>query len=342
LARGVLVDRDRPNFGDLAAIQDPERFVWAILPHAARSFAPSILLLSEGDARVAAVGYLYARMLDTYEDLSTGPAQAREALALFARRFDTEPPGRAPASPSTTHPDLRDETHLLLVERHRLVDEVFMGLDSPTRARIRRLVQNMAAGMIEYSTIFEDQQGVLNDERQVLDYCHRVIGLPALFIMETLLGRISGDHHRDALEVSELLQLANITRDIEKDLQRGVAYHPALRAHLGSSSEGVAAEAVAAARRDLILLATRRAPSFRRLVDAVDLPRLSPARAAAVLMVLFTYRHYRDAAVEAGMRPWSASRPGTALVLRSLPAAFSPKWANRVMIRVESDLLATV
>ncbi len=315
--------------------------MWAILPHAARSFAPSILLLSKDDARAAAVGYLYARMLDTYEDLSTGPAEARKTLALFARRFDTEQPGQAPASPSPTSPDLRDETHLLLVERHRLVDEVFMRLDSPTRARIRRLVQDMAAGMIEFSTIFESQQGVLDDEGQVLDYCHRVIGLPALFIMETLLGRVPADHHRDALEVSELLQLANITRDIEKDLRRGIAYHPALRAHLGSNGEGVTA-AVAVARRDLILLATRRAPSFRRLVDAVDLPRLSPARAAAVLMVLFTDRHYRDCAVEAGMRPWSGSRPVSALVLTSLPAAFSPKWADRVMVRVETDLLATV
>ena len=75
--------------------------------------------------------------------------------------------------------------------------------------------------MIEFSTIFEGQQGVLDDERQVLDYCHRVIGLPALFVMETLLGSVSGDHRRDALEVSELIQLANITRDIEKDLRAG-------------------------------------------------------------------------------------------------------------------------
>jgi len=316
--------------------------VWAILPHAARSFAPSILLLPEDDARAAAVGYLYARMLDTYEDLSTTPAEARRSLALFARRFDTDQPGRAPAFPTPTSPDPRDETHLLLVARHRLVDEVFLGLDSPTRARITRLVQDMAAGMIEFSTIFEGQQGVLDDEGQVLAYCHRVIGLPALFVMETLLGSVSADHQGDALEVSELLQLANITRDIEKDLQRGIAYHPVLRAHLGSNGEGVTAVAIAVARRDLILLATRRAPSFRRLVDAVDLPRLSPARAAAVLMVLFTDRHYRDCAVEAGMRPWSSSRPGSGLVLTSLPAAFSPKWADRVMVRVERDLLATV
>ncbi|HEY6635797.1 MAG TPA: squalene/phytoene synthase family protein [Acidimicrobiia bacterium] len=342
LARGALVDRNNPRLGHLASIEDAESFVWAILPHAARSFAPSVLLLPEDDARAAAVGYLYARMLDTYEDLSDDPAQAREALALFAGRFDSERPSAAPPAPRPATPDLRDRTHLLLVESHRLVDEVFMQLDHATRARISRLARDMAAGMIEFSTIFEGQHGVLDDERQVLDYCHRVIGLPALFVMETLLGSISGDHRRDALEVSELIQLANITRDIEKDLQRGVAYHPALRAHLGSNGAGVTAVAVASARRDLILLATRRAASFRRLVDAVGLPRLSPARAAAVLMLLFTGRHYRNCAIDAGMPPRSVSRRASTLILTSLPAAVSPRWAQRVLIRVETDLLATV
>lgn len=342
LARGRLVDRSKPRLGHLASIEDPEEFVWAILPYAARSFAPSILLLSEDDARAAAVGYLYARMLDTYEDLSVDPSEARHALDSFAGRFNTEQPGQAPPAPDPPNTDSGDRAHLLLVGRYRLVDEVFLSLDSTTRARITRLVQDMASGMIEFSTIFERQEGVLDQERQVLDYCHRVIGLPAIFIMETLLGQVSGDHQRDAMEVSELIQLANITRDIEKDLRRGIAYHPALRAHLGSNGDGVTAVAVAAARRDLILLATRRAASFRRLVDAVGLPRLSPARAAAVLMVLYTGRHYRDCAVEAGMPQWSVSHRVSTLVLTSLPAAFSPWWAQRVMLRVETNLLTTV
>jgi len=339
LTRGAFVDRDRPDFHRLSSIRDPEKFVWAILPHAARSFAPSILLLSEDDARAAAIGYLYARMLDTYEDLSPEPAQAREALAAFASRFDSDRPGSAPSAPTPSDPDPRDRAHLLLVERHHLVDRVFMRLDGPTQARITKLIQDMSSGMIEFSSIFEGQEGVLDDEEQVLSYCHRVIGLPALFVMETLLGPVSTDHHRDALEVSELIQLANITRDIEKDLQRGIAYHPALRAYLGS--EQGSAAAVAIARRDLIQLATRRAPSFRRLVDAVGLPRLSPARAAAVLMVLFTSRHYRDCGINAGMPFRSGPRRKSTLVLTSIPAAVSPRWADRVMIRVEADLLAT-
>lgn len=342
LVRGAMVDRDDPRFDYLGSIEDPEQFVWAILPHAARSFAPSILLLPEDAARAAAVGYLYARMLDTYEDLSATPSEARKALLLFADRFSTDRPGEAPPSPNPSTADSRDQTHLLLIDRHRLVDEMFLQLDTITRSRITRLVEEMSSGMIEFSNLFEQQGGVLHEEQQVLDYCHRVIGLPALFVMELLLGEISGEHERDALEVSELIQLANITRDIEKDLRRGIAYHPKLQPHLGSDGAGEAAKDVAVARRDLMLLATKRAGSFRRLVETADLPRLSPARAAAVLMMLFTDRHYRDCAVDAGVPTWSGPRWAITMVLASLPAVVSPAWANWILLRIESDLLATV
>jgi phytoene/squalene synthetase len=341
LARGLRTDRDRPDLERLAAIHDPEEFVWAILPHAARSFAPSILLLPENEARAAAVGYLYARMLDTYEDLSDGELDARAALSSFASRFDGSEPGPAPVAPTPTHRDQRDLAHLLLVQQYRLVDELFLQLDRATRDRIVQLVHDMARGMVEFSIIFERQGGVLESDEQVLAYCHRVIGIPALFIMETLLGEVPADHRIDALEASELIQLANVTRDIEKDLARGVAYHPGLKDHLGSAGGGVTDLAVASARRDLILLATRRAASFRRLVDAVKLPRMSPARAGAVLMFLFTERHYRGCAINAGMTKFSVSRSVPTLVLISLPAVVSPRWADRVLARVETDLLAT-
>jgi phytoene/squalene synthetase len=339
LARGVFVSRDRPQFSKLAAIEDAESFIWAILPHAARSFAPSILLLPESHARAAAVGYLYARMLDTFEDLSETPATSRAALAEFALRFQTDRPAAPPVTPTPQHSDARDQAHLLLIDSCNLVDEVYLQLDPATRIRIATLVADMSAGMIEFSRTFETQGGVLSDEQQVLDYCHRVIGLPALFVMELLLGDLSGDHQRDALEVSELIQLANITRDIEKDLLRGIAYHPALAPHLRMEGPGIAAD-VSRARRDLMMLATRRSPAFRRLVDSAGLRRLSPARAAAVMMMLFTDRHYRECAAAAGLPTWSGPRRLTAMVLIALPAAVSPWWADRVLLRAERDLLA--
>jgi len=203
-------------------------------------------------------------------------------------------------------------------------------------------VKEMAVGMSEFSEIFERQGGVLHSENQVLEYCHHVIGLPALFVMELLMGDVLDEHHDDALQVSELIQLANITRDIEKDLLRGVAYHPALEPLMGSDGGAQGTALIASARRDLMLLATRRADAFRRLVDAVQLPRFSPARAAAVMMMLFTDRHYRACAEMAGMVSWSGPRRIPAMVLISLPAAVSRWWARRVLRRIEQDLLAAL
>ncbi len=340
LARGAFIDRDRPDLERLGSVSNPEQFVWAILPHAARSFAPSILLLPEASAREAAVGYLYARMLDTYEDLSPSPKVARDSLANFAARFTNEVPSPAPHSPSPATPDLRDRTHLLLVDRHNLVDAVFLELDPKARLRIVGLIRDMAAGMAEFSTIFERQKGVLGEEQQVLDYCHRVIGLPALFVMELLLGDLGTEHARDALEVSELVQLANITRDVEKDLRRGIAYHRDLTPYLGSDGKGDAAATVRSARRDLMLLATRRAGAFRRLIDAVNLPRFSPPRAAAVLMMLFTDRHYRSCAIRSGVPTWSGPHRVLTMVLTAMPALFSSSWTARMLRRVERDMLA--
>lgn len=341
LAKGAFIDRDRPRLDELRGIEDPEEFVWAILPYSARSFAPSILLLPEKQARASAVGYLYARMIDTFEDLSATPEEARESLAAFADRFDTPIPGAAPATPSPKNPDGRDQTHQLLSDRYRLVDDVYLELDEETRNRVERLVKEMAAGMIEFSHVFEIQGGVLEDEGQVLDYCHRVMGLPAVFAMETLLGDLSNEHRQDALEVSELIQLANITRDVEGDLKRGVGYHPALREYLSREIDASATNAIAEAKQDLMVIATKRATSFRKLVDAVDLPQLSPARGAAVLMMLYTERHYRNCALEVGLEVRSPGRNSPSMILSAFRAIFSPLTADRILLQAERNLLAT-
>lgn len=340
ITRGLFTNRRRPDLRRLEAIQNPEHFVWAILPHTARSFAASILLLPEHVARASAVAYLYARMLDTYEDMSSSPEEAQTTLRGFADRFSNDSVNPAPVRPSPERVHSRDRAHLLLIDRHGMVDEVYRRLPAVDRARIRTLIAGMADGMVEYSEIFHRQGGVLEAREQVVGYCHRVIGLPALFVLETMYGELPQDHRRHALEVAELVQLANITRDVEKDLKIGVAYHPGLRPHLGSDGRGPERPAVQQARRDLMLMATGRAGSFRHLLERHELPYLSPARSAAVLLMLFTDRHYRRMAASVGIPDWPGPKSLHAMLMTSLPAAWSPRWANRVLRRVESGLLA--
>ncbi len=348
MLRDLCVDRDRPDLDGLRAIQDPERFVWAVLPHAARTFSACIMLLPAGPAKAAAVAYLYCRILDTYEDLCPDPA-AREALLLgFVERLQADPdPPPPPPIEAPALKDDRDRAHLLLIEKCDLVDRVYLELPAEVRAITRRLVRDMAEGMCWSSRIFGEQGGVLQDGAQVARYCHNVMGNPVLFTLRLLRHDRSGETElpaeleQSALEVSEMIQLANITRDIEKDLLRGVSYRAALRDDLGRQVDGDVSLAgrVRDARRELMRAALSRAPAYRALIDAMEQPHFSPARASALLMLLFTDRYYRSCARRAGLAAWGGRPPGLRLVLQSLPAVWSRRWARNVCDRVEQDFL---
>src|SRR5690606_8615037 len=115
LLRGLTVDRQRPDLDALSRETDPERFLWSIIPHAARSFSASIVVLPRDPAIASAVAYVYCRMLDTYEDLVPDPATCRRELERFAARFDEpELPVPAPLDDSLARND-RDRVYLLLI-----------------------------------------------------------------------------------------------------------------------------------------------------------------------------------------------------------------------------------
>jgi phytoene/squalene synthetase len=333
--RGLAARRSHPDLAYLAAESDPEQFVWAVLPHAARSFAASIVVLPRRQARVAAVAYLYARMLDTYEDLLPDPTQRPPALRAFAERLGSMPPRPPLPIPDHLAVDERDRLHLLLVERAHLVDEVFATLGAEHRAAIIDMVCSMADGMAWSTERFAAQGGVLVDDGQLLQYCRNVIGYPALFAISLVHGR-SEHLGEDALVTSEMIQLANITRDIEKDLARGIAYDPRLRDHLGCE----APDAIREVRRRLTVMALNRADAYRRLYEGIDLRRRAGSRLAAVLMLLFTDRHYRRMARSIGRRPWQGHRGKAGTVIAALPSLFSHRYASWTIRRVTGRLTA--
>ena len=360
IARNLLTSRERPDLDRLARIADPERFVWSILPHAARTFSACIALLPQRLALPAAVGYLYCRMLDTYEDLVPDHQARDRSLRAFAARLNIPPGGgdrlaAAPAIAEATDRDDRDRAHLLLVQRAGLVDRVFLSFDEPTRGMVRDLVRDMAEGMCWSSDTFERQGGVLHGETRLTQYCRHVLGNPVVFsvrLVRMASGRhteLAPDEREDAMRVGEMVQLANITRDVEKDLRRGIAYDAALRDDLGRdprlpphSLDGQLAERCRAVRERLLRLALSRAPSYRRMVDAMRLPRRSAARASAVLMLLFTERYFRACARRAGLAAWDGPDATLALLARALPAAFSAERAYQEIARIERAFLGAV
>jgi len=342
MSRELLRSRAEPDVAALASTADPETFLWRILPHAARTFAACITLLPADLARAAAIGYSYCRILDTYEDLIASPAEREAALAGFGGRFKARTDGvLGPAPPLTD--DLarepRDRTHILLVNRCHLLDQVFMTLPPAVREHIAELVAAMADGMIWSSRAFANQGGVLIDDVQLSRYCRNVIGLPFLFGAQLLRDRarhtsgtpMSAALREDCLAAGEMVQLANITRDIEKDLTRGVAYHPLLKGDLGQAVAGDPdrAERVRQARESLLRRALHLAPAYERMMRALPFRSISLERASGVLMLLFTDRYYRSCARRVGLSPWPGPESTMSLMLLSFGHTASQRRSDR-------------
>jgi phytoene/squalene synthetase len=350
LSRDLLLNRERPDFAALEALEDPEEFVWAILPHAARTFSACIALLPAQSALAAAVAYLYSRMLDTYEDLVPDHASCDASLRAFSARFERGLPlPPAPAIGSAADRDERDRAHLLLVRRSHLVDQVYARLPAPTREVIRDLVRDMAEGMSWSRATLAETGGVLSGEDRLTRYCRHVLGNPVVFsvrLMRLAQGaapELAPDEEEHAMRIGEMVQLANITRDVEKDLRRGIAYDARLRDDLGrdaAAGDRALVERCREVRERLLRLALERAPSYASIIQSLRLPRFSVARASAILMLLFTERYFRDCARRAGLVPWKGPDSALGLLARAIPTVFSRSRAAEEMARVEQAFLA--
>lgn len=300
----LFANRRQPPYSELSAITDPEQFLWRILPHAARTFSFSIIFLPRRMRTTLAVAYLYCRMLDTYEDLLPAVAAKENVLQRFIQRLaDGGGPAPAPALDPSLTDDPRERTHLLLVNRADLVDRVFIQLPDTHQQAICRLVRRMGNGMIWSSRMFADQNGVLQSPGQLSRYCWHVLGTPILFADEMqrldqgLDYRVDDARLRSCAVVGEVIQLANITRDLERDYERGIYYHPDLPGLYGLRRE----ECIREVRSQLVLRALRLAVEFRPFVNAIPTPRISLARGAAILLVLTTIAYYFQAAKKAGL-----------------------------------------
>lgn len=300
----LLANRRQPPLSKLREIRDPEKFLWHILPHAARTFSLVIVFLPPRMRRTLAVAYLYCRMLDTYEDLLPTVAEKQRALQCFIDRFrNPENLKRAPTLDASLTTDLRESTHLLLVNRADLIDRNFDCLNRHQQEAICRLVRRMGEGMIWSSQIFAEQNGVLRTPGQLSRYCWHVLGTPILFADEVqrldqgLAPEVGDARLRSCAVVGEVIQLANITRDLEKDFERGIFYHPQLSALNGSGHE----QCIREVRSQLVLRAIRRFREFPNFFESIPAQRISRARGAAMLLIITTYAYYWRAAQKVGL-----------------------------------------
>jgi phytoene/squalene synthetase len=340
----LFANRRQPSLSKLKAIKDPEQFLWQILPHAARTFSLVIVFLPPRMRRTLAVAYLYCRMLDTYEDLLPTAKEKERALQCFIDRFgDAGGLKPAPTLDPTLTSDARESTHLLLVNRAVLIDRNFDRLDRPQQKAIRRLVRRMGEGMIWSSRIFAEQDGILRIPGQLSRYCWHVLGTPVLFADEVqrldqgFASEIDDQRLRLCAVVGEVIQLANITRDLEKDYESGIFYHPDLPGPEGSRRE----RRIREVRSELILRAIRRLREFPKFFGSIPTPQISRARGAAMLLIITTYAYYWRAAQKVGLPAFDdrqrISRFGGALIW--LKCVISRRATSRFLRWLEKTVL---
>ena len=340
----LLANRRQPSLSKLKAIKDPEQFLWQILPHAARTFSLVIVFLPPRMRRTLAVAYLYCRMLDTYEDLLPTAKEKERALQCFIDRFGGSgglkaAPGLDPALTG----DARESTHLLLVNRAALIDRNFDRLDRPQQEAIRRLVRRMGEGMIWSSRIFAEQDGILRTPGQLSRYCWNVLGTPVLFADEVqrldqgFAPEIDDERLRLCAVVGEVIQLANITRDLEKDYERGIFYHPDLPGLNGSRRE----QCIHDVRSELVLRAIHRFRQFPKFFGSIPAPQISRARGAAMLLIITTYAYYWRVAKKVGLPAFDErqriTRLGGALIW--LKCVLSGRATSRFLKWLEKTVL---
>ncbi len=354
IVQDLILDRSDPDFSSLERIRSPESFVWKILSHAARTFSACILFLPSQMAVSAAIAYLYCRILDTYEDLVMDPAQREAKLKAFARRFRRHSKGYAidpaPDIDERLARNAADRIYTLLVKRCGLIDVVFSQLKMPFQRIIVELVHNMAHGMIWSSQVFERQGGVLRTPEQLSRYCHHVLGNPTVFSVRLMnlfhhkSEALSSELYQNALQAGEFIQLANITRDIENDLKRKIAYHPALKQDLGRTDihDPELSERIRSVRETLLVRALSLAPAYIRMARFMAFPRWSLCRGSMIMMLLFTRRYYRTCALRVHRTPWPGSGSGLRLLLLSLLSVVSRQHAGRILDTVSAHFAAFV
>ena len=339
LLKGIFTNRDKPDFARLSALTDPEQFLWAILPHAARTFSACIVVLPEAKAKAAAVGYLYARILDTYEDLMDDPVARRVALRHFVDRFTGKPGENLPPAPDAFQAarlDARDQCHVLLVQCSDRIDAVFHQLSGEHQEAVRTMVRAMAPAMADASDRFIEQGGYLMNDAQRAFYCDVVLGNPVAFGIRLAKGKPLTEQDREAARRTSLfIQMANITRDIEKDCLRGVAYHPYLKPWIGKEAP---ADEVAKVRAALLDEALRQAPDYLNLVDALEINKRPLFRASALLMLLFTHRYYLACAEKCGRGKWRLSVSNLRILWEAWRASISHRYAQKRMDFLVKDL----
>ena len=209
-----------------ALVESLDYCKWA-LQSVSRSFALTIPLVEEALLAPIMVGYLEARILDTFED-DIGKrhvsleerVNAMNAIMEILERPDSQMAKRKAKELAREAEDwVQDEHYRGLVKNFDKVLTVHRSLDERTKASMVRWMHEMNAGMQKYL-----QQPVYSFE-DLNEYCYFVAGTPSGFLTELIRTRAkkltpkaSQVLHDNERDFGLFLQKVNIIRDFREDI----------------------------------------------------------------------------------------------------------------------------
>jgi farnesyl-diphosphate farnesyltransferase len=203
-----------------------------ILQKVSRSFALTIPQLPLELSKVVANAYLLCRIVDTIEDEATFSVDQQR---IFFHKLSDVINAKLPVEQfaDELYPLLSDQT--LPAEKELILNtptviRSFFNFNKYQQAAIRRCVETMASGMLEFQKI-QNPYG-LETLAQLNDYCYYVAGLVGE-MLTTLFCHYSTeiDQNREKLmglaaSFGQGLQMTNILKDLWEDKERGACWLP--------------------------------------------------------------------------------------------------------------------
>ena len=272
------------------AVGEAVRASRRILPRVSRTFAAGIRVLPPQLEPPVRIGYLLCRIADTIEDdLALSPERKAELLDAFVACFNDP---SASERFGTAIAELTSVDHYLeLVASTGQVFLMWRALDAPTRAILRRWIEEMVRGMRRF--VLEHPNGIrIASLGEFREYCYYVAGTVGHLLTDLWHqhSRFIGTRTYDRLiadceAFGEALQTVNILKDVAWDAERENAiYIPSeLLAAVGSGHDAILGAERRTANRDALV------PLIRLAQDDIEraLHYIEALPAAAVRIRLF-------------------------------------------------------
>lgn len=210
---------------------DTKRLIY-LLPYIAASFTPVILIVQKKKVILSSLGYLYWRVLDTFDDLLVGEEREKGLRMLHERLQQLQQNGFASRNSEIdgfgfSNVGPRDEIYIHIVKAIEQFDSVFLQLNEAGQDVLLRFVNHQA------NHFLATPRSHFKTEKQYYDKCASSI-MTGLYFATFEVNRSLYNYKIDT-ETRKLLEdtcisfsTGNIIKDLEKDFRQGISYHPEL------------------------------------------------------------------------------------------------------------------